>query len=79
MRVEHDTQCEIHCTDNDKTVTVEVMNFRPQDGLTVILAESKLIMKYNKAHDVYIGSLMGREFTTRGPKYYEHKEFRRTR
>jgi hypothetical protein len=69
----------LFCVDNDKTATAEVMNFRPQDSLTVVLAESKMVMKYNKAHDVYIGSLFGREFTSKGPKYYEHKEFRRSR
>jgi hypothetical protein len=78
-RVEHDDKCKLYCTDNEKTVTAEVMHFRPQDGLTVVLAESKIVMKYNKQHDIYIGGLMGMEFTTKGPKYYEVNDFRRTR
>jgi hypothetical protein len=76
MRVEYDETCELHCTDNDKTATATVVNFRQGDGLTVFIADSKLVMKYNKAHDIYIGSLMGMEFTTKGPKYYEFKQGR---
>jgi len=76
MRVEYEKNCELYCTDNDKTTSVEVVNFRPQDGLTVILAESKLVMKYKKPADIYVGNLMGREFTTQGPKYYEVKQGR---
>jgi hypothetical protein len=79
MRTEHEDTCTLHCTDNDKTAEATVMNFRQGDGLTVVLAESKIVMKYNKQHDIYIGSLMGLEFTTKGPKYYEVNEFRRTR
>lgn len=78
-RIEYDAECDLHCTDNDKTASAKVMSFKLKDILTVVIAESKLVMKYNKLHDVYIGSLFGREFTTKGPKYYEHKEFRRTR
>ena len=76
MKIEYEKVCELYCTDNEKTASAEVVNFRPQDGLTVILAESKLVMKYKKTTDTYVGSLMGREFTTRGPKYYEVKQGR---
>lgn len=74
--IHHDETCSVHCTDNDKTVEAEVMNFRPQDGLTVILATNKIVMKYKKQHDIYVGSLMGMEFTSKGPKYYETKQGR---
>ena len=76
MRVEHEDTCELHCTDNDKTATAEVMHFRQGDGLTVSLVGNKIVMKYNKRHDVYIGNAMGLEFTTKGPKYYEVKNGR---
>jgi hypothetical protein len=52
------------------------MNFRHQDGLTVAIAGNKIVMKYNKAHDIYIGSAMGMEFTTPGPKTYNVREGR---
>lgn len=79
MRINHDNKCELYCTDNDKTAVAEVMNFRPEESLTVVLAESKIVMRHNKVNNIYVGSLFGKEFTTKGPKYYEHKEFRRTR
>ena len=70
-RVEYNDKCELFCVDNDKTVTAEILNFRLHDGLTCYLAESKITLKYNKQHDVYIGNLMGREFTSQGPEYWE--------
>lgn len=76
MRVEYDKECELFCIDNDKTAKAQVLNFRLHDGLTCYLAESKLVMKYNKRHDLYIGSLMGMEFHTKGPKYYEVRQGR---
>jgi len=75
--IHYDNTCDLYCTDNEKTVSVEVVNFRPEDGLTVVLAESKLVMKYKKNTDVYVGNLMGREFTSKGPKFYETKQGRR--
>ena len=74
--IHYDNTCDLYCTDNEKTVSVEVVNFRPKDGLTVVLAESKLVMKYKKNTDVYVGNLMGREFTSKGPKFYETKQGR---
>lgn len=76
MRIDYDSQCELYCTDNDKTAIAEVMHFRPEDGLTVVIAESKLVMKYIKKQNIYVGNLMGMEFTTNGPKYYELKQGR---
>ena len=76
MRVQYDNTCDVLCTDNDKTATAEVENFRPQDGLTVVVATNRIIMKYKKTADVYVGSLMGMEFTSKGPKYYEIKNGR---
>ena len=75
--IHHEDTCELHCTDNNKTVTAEVGNFRLHDGLTVYLVGNKIVLKYNKQHDIYVGNLMGKEFTTKGPKYYETKQGRR--
>jgi hypothetical protein len=77
MMIHFDNTCDLYCTDNEKTVSAEVAHFRPEDGLTVYIAESKLVMKYKKTAGVYIGNLMGMEFTTPGPKYYETKQGRR--
>ena len=76
MKVQYDSNCELYCTDTGKTATAEVLNFRKEDGLTAFIAQSKVIMKYNKKHDVYIGTLMGMEFTTKGPKFWEIREGR---
>lgn len=75
-RIEHEDTCDVFCVDNGKTVSTTVMHFRKGEVLTVVLAESKLIMKYKSTGDVYVGSMMGYEFTTKGPKVWEYKEGR---
>jgi len=75
--IQHDQTCKIVNTRTEVEVDAEVAHFRPQDGLTVVIATNKIIMKYNKRHDIYIGNAMGMEFTTKGPKYYETKQGRR--
>ena len=76
MRVNHNDICELLCTDNDKTATAEVLNFREGDGLTVALVGNKIVMKYVKQHDIYVGSMAGMEFTTKGPKIH-NTQYRR--
>lgn len=73
--IKYENTCEVHCTDNDKTVIADVMNFREKDGLTVVIATNKIVMKYNGK--VYVGNLMGMEFTSLGPKFYDIKQGRR--
>jgi len=75
--IQYDQTCKIVNTRTEIEVDAEVMHFRPQDGLTVVVATNKIVMKYNKRHDIYIGNAMGMEFTTKGPKYYETKQGRR--
>lgn len=74
--IKYEETCDVTCTDNGKTVTAEVMNFRQADGLTVVIATNKIIMKYNKKHDEYVGSMHGMEFTSKGPKFYDIKQGR---
>ena len=76
MRVEYDKNCKITNTGTEVEVEAEVANFRPKDGLTVVVAANKIVLKYNSKHDIYIGSAMGMEFTSEGPKYYETKQGR---
>ena len=75
--IHYENTCEVTCTDNGKTVEAEVMNFRHRDGLTVVVATNKIVMKYKANADIYVGNLMGMEFTSKGPKYYETKQGRR--
>jgi len=74
--IQYDQTCKIVNTKTEIEVDAEVANFRPQDGLTVIIATNKIVLKYNKRHDIYIGNSMGMEFTSKGPKYYETKQGR---
>jgi len=76
MRVEYDKHCKIINTGTEIEVEAEVANFRPKDGLTVVVASNKIVLKYNSKHDIYIGNAMGMEFTSHGPKYYETKQGR---
>lgn len=74
--IHHDNTCDVTCTDNDKTVSAEVAHFRPNEALTIILATNKINMKYQPTAKVYVGSTMGMEFISKGPKYYETKQGR---
>lgn len=71
--INHQDTCRVHCTDNDKTVEAEVMQFTLKDTLVVVLATNKIVMKYKQNADIYVGNLMGMEFTSQGPSYYETK------
>ena len=69
MRIEYADKCEIHNTDRDKTMTVEVLDFLPQKKLVVSVQRSiKVTLTYNEYHKVYIGSMAGMEFTSHGPQ-----------
>lgn len=64
----YDEHCILHCTDNDKELTVDILDFRPQHYLKVSIEKSfALNLAYNKQHNIYVGSIGGKEFTTAGP------------
>jgi len=72
MRVEHADTCEIHNTDRDRTMKVEILDFRPQNKLVVSIERSvKVTLTYDEFHKVYIGSMAGMEFTSSGPQEFE--------
>jgi hypothetical protein len=74
MKTIYDDKCSITCTDKDQTVEAEVMEFRPKQHLTVVLAANKIHMKYNGK--LYIGNAIGMEFTSHGPEEHEIKQGR---
>lgn len=74
--IRYEDTCLLTCTNNDNIATANVMSFKHQDSLTVAVAGNKIVLKYNKPNDVYIGNALGLEFTTPGPKYYEVKQGR---
>lgn len=67
---QYESVCQVTCTDNGKSMQVDVANFKPKD-LCKILVEGKIevYLRYNKKHDQYVGSKAGMEFITKGPEY----------
>tara|TARA_B100001287_G_C22350771_1_gene375055 strand:- start:276 stop:506 length:231 start_codon:yes stop_codon:yes gene_type:complete len=68
--IRYDDKCDVTCNDNDKTVVAEVMQFKQEDRLIVAVAGNKIQLDYN-GKGMYIGSKIGMEFISRGPKTYE--------
>lgn len=73
MRVEktdhYETECELKCTDNGRTMFASVDNFKQGDSITVIVeGKIRLHLKYTKFKE-YVGSMSGLEFITLGPKF----------
>ena len=67
MKPRYEDKCKVTCTDNDKTVTADVMSYNPKNILMIILGESKIGMKWN-GRSVYVGNALGMEFTSKGPE-----------
>jgi len=74
MKTIYDDKCSITCTDKDQVVEAEVMDFRPKQNLTVVLASNKIHMKYNGR--LYVGNAVGMEFTSNGPDEHVVKQGR---
>ena len=59
--------CEIHNTDNNRTVNAEILDYKKGDTLSVSIDRTiKLILKWNGK--VYVGNSAGMEFTSFGPQ-----------
>ena len=64
----YEETCEVVCTDNDNTVTAEILNFVPENFLSVSVNRAiKLNLTYNPTHKEYVGSNAGLEFISQGP------------
>ena len=74
MKTVYNDKCSITCTDKDQVVEAEVMEFRPKQHLTVVLATNKIHMKYNGR--LYVGNAVGMEFTSNGPEEHVIKQGR---
>jgi len=74
MKTFYNDKCSITCTDKDQVVEAEVMDFRPKQNLTVVLANNKIHMKYNGR--LYVGNAIGMEFTSQGPDEHVVKQGR---
>ena len=71
MRTVYEEECTLYNTDHDKTVTAEVINYRPGEHLQVVLeSRVQLNLQFSKKHKIYVGNMAGLEFTSVGPKSY---------
>jgi len=61
-------ECVVECTDNGKSVTADVAEFRQGVYLTVIMNTVKVNMQYQSKFDQYVGGMGGLEFISKGPK-----------
>jgi hypothetical protein len=68
MKTFYEDKCKVTCTDKDQVVEAEVMEYKPQKHLSVVIATNKINMKWNGK--LYIGNAIGLEFTTPGPEEY---------
>lgn len=67
--IKYEETCQVKCVDNGQVVEADVLDFKPQNILSVSLDRSiKLVLKYNSKTDEYQGDLYGRTFITKGPK-----------
>ena len=68
-KIQYADTCDIHNTDRDVTVVGEILDFRPDNRLVVSLGRSvKVSLEYDSYHKIYVGSMAGMEFTSKGPK-----------
>lgn len=73
--VRHDTKCIIKQANNNKSVEAEVLEFKEQKNLVVVLNKSvKLPMVWNGK--LYEGKMAGLDFVTTGPKITKIKSSR---
>lgn len=60
-------ECVVTCTDNGNKATAQVLDFKPQQKLTVVLNKA-IKMTMNWSGREYVANMQGLEFTTAGPK-----------
>jgi hypothetical protein len=59
----------VYCSDTDRTVMAEVLEFKPKHFLNVAVERSvRLTMRYDAKHNQYVGNMANLEFTTKGPE-----------
>jgi hypothetical protein len=69
MAMNYEDTCVITCTDNDKVMKGEILDFKEGKSLSVTLnRQVKIMLFYDVKAKKYIGHQAGLEFTTDGPK-----------
>ncbi len=75
--IHFDDKCTIECSNNGKKVSVDVLTFKENQFLSVVVEKTvKIQMQYNTEKDVYIGNMSGLEFITEGPEKFVSKHGR---
>lgn len=75
MPTRYEETCKILCEDNQRSLVVDILDFKEQRNLNVSINKSiKLHMQWNG--QVYEGKLHGKSFVSDGPKGYNYKEGR---
>lgn len=64
----YEDTCEIQCIDNGNTVVADVLEFYPEEYLSVsVNRASKITLEYNRRQNLYIGTMANLEFSSPGP------------
>jgi|ETNmetMinimDraft_22_1059887.scaffolds.fasta_scaffold49363_3 hypothetical protein len=58
----------VECTDNGKSITADVDSFQPGKYLSVVMNTVKVSLQYQDLGKIYVGSMGGLEFISKGPK-----------
>jgi hypothetical protein len=70
--------CIVTCTDNDRVIDAEVIEFRQASHLTISLErEIKLVLKYDAHRNHYYGHMSGLELVSDGPTELRRPNTRR--
>lgn len=63
-----DSVAMVTCTDNDKTIEADVVDFRESRYLSVSMNTVRVSLQYEPKFNQYVGSMGGMEFVSKGPK-----------
>jgi len=64
----YNDMCDITCTNNNNTITAEVLEYKPRKMLTAsVNRQIKVLLRYNDATKDYRGSAAGMQFESAGP------------
>lgn len=74
--IRHNNNCVISNLGNGIEAEAEVINFEPDQKLTVMLAGNRIMLTYNQKTNKFVGSALGMDFASQGPKYYNVKQGR---
>lgn len=73
-----DAKIILHCTDNGKDVDAHILNYKPKGFLEAAVQTVKIKLVYKENTQVFVGSMMGREFVIKESDLpRDYKEYQR--